>query len=109
LFSQAHSARNIFVDKVTGIPVLPQQLDLGHGAEEHHAPDMSDMRETVLNGDATSLHLDYLAPHDAKKSNHAASHPTTAPTTQPMPLERCTSRKCRMQRWSRSRCNIRIR
>ncbi|HEV8379494.1 MAG TPA: cytochrome c, partial [Tepidisphaeraceae bacterium] len=80
----AHSARNIFVDKLTGIPVLPQQLDLSKGGEEHHAPDMSDMRETVLNGDATSLHLGHLAPHDAKKHNgHATSHPTTAPTTAP--------------------------
>ncbi|HEV8291201.1 MAG TPA: hypothetical protein VGP94_04740, partial [Tepidisphaeraceae bacterium] len=80
----AHSARNIFVDKQTGIPVLPQQLDLSKGGGEHHAPEMSDMRETVLSGDATSLHLDHLAPHDAKKHNgHAASHPTTAPTTAP--------------------------
>ncbi len=102
----AHSARDIWVDKLTGIPVLPQQIDVGPAvpdgnvrhsrtyAAEHHAADMSDMRETVLNGDATALHLDHLAPHDAKKHNghgaasEPASHPTPAPTTAPAEVAR---------------------
>jgi len=81
----AHTARDVWVDKFTGLPVLPQQIDLKANGLEHeeHAPDMSDLRETVLSGDATALHFDHLAPGNGKGHNGHRSAPATQPTTQP--------------------------
>lgn len=68
----AHTARPIWVDAGSGMPVLVEQIVTPPASANHngngHAEDLSDMREVVLE-DVTSLHI-----------GHA---PTTQPATQP--------------------------
>ena len=80
----AHTARSVWVDNKTGVPVLPQQIILngnggnGHGGS-HHEPDLSSMLEAVQDGNVSSLHFEHLAAGDGK--GHGGAHPATKPAT----------------------------
>lgn len=78
----AHSARNIWVDHKTGLPVLVEQiLAESASAHEHLGPDMADLRATALAGKVGSLHFDQLAAKSAERDGAAhPTHPATQPT-----------------------------
>jgi cbb3-type cytochrome oxidase cytochrome c subunit len=80
----AHSARKIWVDNRTGLPVLPEQiLAESASAHGHEGPDMADLRATALAGKVGSLHFDLTA----KPAEHEAVHPATKPTHSTHALE----------------------
>ncbi|MGB7156726.1 MAG: c-type cytochrome [Tepidisphaeraceae bacterium] len=88
----AHTARPIWVDQKTGIPVLPAQLKPKAALAAHHGPDLSSMLAAVWPHDSlvprlASLQFDLDAHHAPAPATHPAEHGAATRSATPQAAE----------------------